>query len=237
MLQHQHPAGGGDGDGAARSAFARDGGDRRRAQRQTALGRAGDGLGLAALLGAQPRIGAGGVDEAENRQAELFGHVHQPHRLAVAFRPRHAEVVGQAGRGVVALLMAHDDHGAAAKARQAADDGLVVSELAVSAQLDEVGEQPGDVIHQVRPLRVARDLRLHPGIKRGVGLVPHLRGLAAQAGDLGLEGVLGRGQQRQLLDLGFQIGDRLFEIEIVRGHDGVRKQRAAEGAPRQGGAT
>ena len=35
-----------------------------RAERQASLHRAGDGLGLAALLGADAGVGAGGVDEA-----------------------------------------------------------------------------------------------------------------------------------------------------------------------------
>jgi hypothetical protein len=115
--------------------------DHRGPQRQAALGRAGDGLGLAALLGADARIGAGGVDEGDHRQVEALGHVHQAHGLAVALGPGHAEVVLQAGGGVVALLVAHDHDRDAAEAAQAADDGLVVGELAVAAQLDELVDQ------------------------------------------------------------------------------------------------
>src|SRR3712207_7548944 len=51
----QHLVGRGDGYGPARAAFARDGGDHRRAQGEAALRGAGDGLRLAALLRAQDR--------------------------------------------------------------------------------------------------------------------------------------------------------------------------------------
>ena len=50
MLQHIDAVGGGDGDGAARHAFADDGGDEGRLQRQPGLDRTRDGFGLAALL-------------------------------------------------------------------------------------------------------------------------------------------------------------------------------------------
>ena len=47
--------------------------------------------------------------------------------------------------------------------RQAADDRLVVGEGAVAMQFLEVGEDLGDVVQRVGPLRVARDLRHLPG--------------------------------------------------------------------------
>jgi len=43
-----------------------------------------DGLRLAALFGADARVGAGRVDEAEDRQAEFFSELHQAQGLAVA---------------------------------------------------------------------------------------------------------------------------------------------------------
>ena len=55
MLEHQHAIGGGDRDRAARAALADDRGDHRHAERQALLGRAGDRLGLAALLGLDAR--------------------------------------------------------------------------------------------------------------------------------------------------------------------------------------
>ena len=67
---------------------------------------AADRLGLAALLGADAGIGAGRVDEGEERQLELLGELHQAQRLAIALGARHAEVAQRALLGVAALLVA-----------------------------------------------------------------------------------------------------------------------------------
>ena len=69
MLEHGDAVGGGEGDGAAGAALADDDGDERHADLQALLGRAGDRLGLAALLGALAGVGAGGVDEGDDRHA------------------------------------------------------------------------------------------------------------------------------------------------------------------------
>ncbi len=95
-------------DRAARHALADDRGDQRHAERKAFLGRAGDRLGLAALLGLDAGKGAGRVDQGDHRQAETVGQVHQPDRLAIAFGPGHAEIVLEAAGGVVAFLLA--DH-------------------------------------------------------------------------------------------------------------------------------
>jgi len=179
------------------------------------------GLGLAALLGAQARIGAGGIDEGQHRQIELLGHVHQTHGLAVTLRPGHAEIVLQPGGGVVALLLADDHHRLTAEAAKAAHDRLVVGELAVAAQLDELVDQPGQVVDEVRPLGMAGHLGLLPGGQTGIGLAPQFAQPRAQGVDLAVETARpGRiGEPRQLLDLAFQLGDRLFELEIVLNHE------------------
>ena len=54
----------------------------------------GDHLGLAALLGADARIGAGRVDEADDRQAVLGGQLHLGQRLAIALGMGTAEIAG-----------------------------------------------------------------------------------------------------------------------------------------------
>ncbi|MNN27733.1 hypothetical protein D3C81_1412760 [compost metagenome] len=134
--------------------------------------------------------------------------------------------MGDAGLGVVTLFVAHDHDRLTAEAGQAADDRLIVAELTVAVQFHEVGEQALEVVDEVRALRVARDLGAHPRVKIGVGLDAQGVGLLAQGGDLGLERAAGRGQMRQLRDLGFQLGDGLFEFEVVRGHKAsVRRKR------------
>ena len=87
-------------------------------RRRQRLGRAGDSLGLAALLRADAGIGAGGIDQGDDRQLEALGQVHQADRLAVAFRLRHAEVVLDAAFRVVALLVPDDHDRAAAEPRR-----------------------------------------------------------------------------------------------------------------------
>ena len=120
---------------------------------QAGFGRARDGLGLAALLGADARIGALGVDQREDRNAEAVGHLHQAHRLAVALRARHAEIVLEPVLGGRALLVADDADALAAEAAEAADDRLVVAELAVAGERHEIGDQGGDVVEAARAAR------------------------------------------------------------------------------------
>ena len=119
-------------DGAARAALPDDHRHVGHADAQAGLGRAGDGLGLAALLGADARIGAGGVDQRQHRNVEVVRHVHEPHRLAVAFGPGHAEIVLEPRVGVGALLLADDADGLAAEAAEAAHDGCILAEAAVA---------------------------------------------------------------------------------------------------------
>ena len=121
-------------DRAAGAAFAEDHRDVRHAEIEAGLGRARDRLGLAALLGVDAGIGAGGVDQRQHRNVETVGHLHQPHRLAVALRPRHAEIVLEPALGGRALLVADDADALAAEAAEAADDRLVVAELAVAGE-------------------------------------------------------------------------------------------------------
>ena len=139
VLEHQHGVAGGDGERAARAALADDHRDVGRAERETGVGRAGDGLSLAALLGFDPGEGACGVDERDHRQAETVGKVHQPRRLAIAFRPRHAEIVLHPARCVVALLLPEDADRFALESSEAADDRFVLAEIAVAGEGRELG--------------------------------------------------------------------------------------------------
>ena len=70
--------------------------------------------------------------------------------------------------GVVALLLADDADRLAPEAAEAADDRLVLAELAVARERHEIGDQALDVIVEVRPPLGARDLRLLPGRERCV---------------------------------------------------------------------
>src|SRR5262249_57157807 len=113
-------------------AFADDARHIRHPEFEAGIGRACDGLGLAALLGADAGISAGGVDQRQNRNPETVRHLHQPLRFAISLRPRHPEIVLEAAFGRRALLMPDDADAFAAKAAEATDDRDVIAEFAVA---------------------------------------------------------------------------------------------------------
>ena len=141
VFEHGDPVGGGQRHGPARSALANYDADQRHAQVQACLGRAGDGLGLAAFLGPFARIGAGGVHQGDDRQAETVGQAHQADRLAVALGPGHAEIVGDARPGVMALFMADHHDGSVVQPGQPAQDGVIVGKVAIPGKRRVLGEE------------------------------------------------------------------------------------------------
>ena len=70
----------------------------------------------------------------------------------------------------------------AAEAAEAADDGFVFAEFAVTGERDEFGDQAGDDVETMRALRVARHLRLLPGRELGIELLERQRRLDLDAG-------------------------------------------------------
>src|SRR6185312_1163720 len=135
---------------------------------------------------------------------------------AIALGLRHAEIVAQAALGVGALLMREHDDAAAAEAAEPADDGAVLAEGAVAGERREIADELLDVVRAVRAVRVARKLNLLPRRELGIGL-------AQQAVDLGLEPrhlvgdveIAAVGEVSELVDLAFELGQRLLEIEEV----------------------
>ena len=100
--------------------------------------------------------------------------------------------------------------------RQAADDGVVVTEGAVTSQRRELVEQALHVVEEVRPARMARDLDLLPGRQLGVGVADEGVGAILEPDDLRLD--LHRrvflGELLQLNDLAFDLGNRTLEFQI-----------------------
>jgi len=113
--------------------------------------------------------------------------------------------------------MAHDHHGRSAKTAEAPNDGLIVGELAVAAQLDELVDESGQVVDEVRALGMAGDFGLLPGVQALIGVQANLGQLGVQRLDLRAYLARARRLQQfgQFIDLGFQIGDGLLEIEIM----------------------
>ena len=146
---------------------------------------------------------------------EPVGKPHQADRLPIALRLGHSEIVLEARRGVVALLMADQHDLAAVDRRKPAEDRGVVGEGAVAGQRKEILGKAGDIILEVRPLRMAGDLRLLPRRQLRIGVAQQLGGLGLEPADLGVEVELaGVGRFAQLGDARFKLGDRLFEIEV-----------------------
>ena len=135
---------------------------------------AGNGLGLAALFGADAGVGAGSVDKGDHRQFELFGHLHQAQRLAVPFGIGHAEIAEDLFLGVAPFLVADDHDRLAVETGQAADDGVVVTEIAVAVQFDKLGEHQFDVVQGKGAVDVARHLGCLPAGKVGEDVFAHL---------------------------------------------------------------
>ena len=122
-----------------------------------------DGFGLAALFGVDSGVGAGGIEEGDDRPAELGRQLHGAQGLAVALRLRHAEIAVELLFGVAAFLLADQHDGLAVEPAHAADDGRIVAEKAVAVDLLKVGQDALNVVERVRPLGMARVLDSLPG--------------------------------------------------------------------------
>src|SRR5690606_18546220 len=132
----------------------------RRFDAQAGFNRAGNGLGLTAFFGADAGIGARRVDQRNDGQAKMFGHVHQALGLAVALGSRHAEIVPDAAFGIAAFFMTENDAGAAAETPEPADQRVVFAEIAIAGERREVLDEALHVIFKMRTLLMAGDLHL-----------------------------------------------------------------------------
>ena len=98
---------------------------------------------------------------------------------------------------------------------EAAHDGEVVAEDAVTVKLDEVVEEQLVKVQRVGPLRVAGDLRPLPGAQAPVDALLEAAQPLLQLGGLVSGGRLVLGCA-QLRDARFQFKDRLLELKLVR---------------------
>ena len=174
-----------------------------------------DGLRLPALLRLDARIGAGRVDEAQDRPAELAGHLHDSERLAVAVRARHAEVARDALARVAPLLVAEHDDGPAVVDGRARDDGGVIRKAPVAAELDEVLAERLDDVERVRALGMPGDQRLLPGRQLGVDLCLQIGDPLLELGALAIR-VGAEALERQILLP--ELEDGLLEVLFIQLH-------------------
>ena len=80
--------------------------------------------------------------------------------------------------------MADDHRRAALEPPDAADDRLVLAEIAVAGERREILHEPVDVVAEMGPLRVPCDLRLLPGGELGIGLFQGVARLRLELGEL-----------------------------------------------------
>ena len=217
-FHHRDAVGHADAQRAAGAAFAGDDADDRRLQAAHLHQVAGDRLGLPALFGADAGVGAGRVDQGDDRQAELLGQLHAAQGFAIALGVGQAEVALDLFLGVPALVVADEHDLVPGHAGQAALDGGVVAEVAVAVQFAELAADHVDVVVEQRPLRVAGDLDGLPGGQVVVGLAQQRGVVGAKLAKLfGVIDLLGGLQGFELVDLLFELGQRLFEFEHVPG--------------------
>src|SRR5262249_13692366 len=219
VLQHQGHITDREREGAARAPLADDRADYGHPQLGHGVEVAPDRLRLAALLGADARIGARRIHEREHRRAELLGELHQSQRLAEALRLGHSEIAMELFLRIAALLVPDHDAALAAEARHSANDRRVVGKRPVAVELLEPGEQAVDVVERVGALGMARDLRDLPCVELAVNLLGERLAFLLEPRDL-----FGDVQRRivldetQLVDLRLELGDRLLEIQEGRLH-------------------
>ena len=169
-------------------------------------------FGHAAFLGLNTGKGRRGVDETDDRPAELLRHLHGAQRLAITVGPGVTEVTVDLLLGITALLVPDHHDRRALVERGARDNGVVVGKAAIAVQLDEVREQALDIIERRRPARMPGHLHTLP--RRQV-----LVEFAANGGHALLEprdlsvAVVADGQRRQCLDFLQQDGDGFFELK------------------------
>lgn len=187
VFQHQDPIADPDAKRTAGSAFADDGDDDRDFEAEHFEDIAGNGFGLAALLGFDAGEGAGGVDEDDDRASEAGGGLHQAQGLAVALGMHHPEVAFELLLGVAALLLADDQDFLVIEFGEAADHGFVVGIAAIAVEFDPISKDQLDVIQGVRALGMARQLHPLPAGQLGEDLGLKLLQFPFQGDDLGAQ--------------------------------------------------
>ena len=118
--------------------------------------------------------------------------------------------------GVVAFFLANDGDRPPAKARETGNECGILGKQPIAGERREFFEKRVGVVGEMRPRGMAGHERLLPGRELRVGFSDERLRLRLQPGYIVLDmhrGILRR-ELAQFLDLSFQFGDRLFEIQI-----------------------
>src|SRR6185436_15659669 len=111
-----------------------------------------------ALLGADSRISAGGVDEGDDGQAKFICHAHQTKRFAVSLRVSRTKVAPDVFLGVAPFLSANGHDLVVTQPRKPAHHRAILSEKTVTVQLAKIAEGSIQIIHGKRPSRMPGQL-------------------------------------------------------------------------------
>ena len=166
LVQHQDHVADPDGECAPASALPRNHRHDRSANPGQDEQGAGDGLALSPFFGLLARRRALGIDQRDQRKAQLLGEPHNARGLAVPLRMRAAEISLDVLPRVAPLGMADQRGGPTVHQSETGDDRGVVAEPAVSMELDKLTHQPGHVILYLRSSGVSGQQHRLPG--RGV---------------------------------------------------------------------
>ena len=121
--------------------------------------------------------------------------------------------MGEAARRVVALFVADHADRLTLKPPEAADDGGILAEAPIAGEWGEIGDEPLDVVGEMRAALTARHLRLLPRRERRIEVREHLRGFRLELGDLldDSRRIPARRERLHLVDPRIGVGDRLLE--------------------------
>src|SRR5208282_3775213 len=156
VLLHQHHVTDSDRERATGAAFADNATDDRHFQPRHQFEVVRDRFVLSAFFGAQSVVGSLSIDESDDWQPETIGQFEHATGLAIAFRPRTAEVALDTICGALAALMPHDGDLMLAEVAEPRHDRAVIGEAPIAVKLDEVADQRINVIERLRAERIAR---------------------------------------------------------------------------------
>src|SRR5665213_3821033 len=130
---------------------------------------------------------------------------------------RHPEIPSEILLGIVTTLMTDKHHSFAIKPRPTANDCGVVAERTVTMQLDEIREDPRNVVEHERSPYIPGDLHPLNGGEMLVHVAPQFTELALKRHNLVVDvyGPLTR-RMLQLLDLPLELCDGLLEVHRRR---------------------
>ena len=103
------------------------------------------------------------------------------------------------------------------EAAEAADNGIVVAEFAVTGKWHEIADEPGNVVEAMWSLRMPRNLSFLPRREFRIELLQRQRSLHLEPGNFLTDGdrSVAFAHRTQFFDLGLQFGHRFFEVEIA----------------------